>query len=190
VHPETGEEIQIKTGFDGCAWYELQVGDEVPWEIYENYPGEGFFLDGVYGGIHRGDPRDVWVIVKDHTLIDIIEEHAPWEAWMKFYRIPAEPPREWWGEEAWQALEDRRVRAKEEWEERSASFNGNFLASLMDMKLRELSFMEQMLPAEPVPGQSTLDKIKEDAMKDMPIPMRGADDPWRITDTNNAGPEE
>jgi hypothetical protein len=54
AHPETGEEVQFKTGIDDCDW--VTLGEEVPWQIWPDMPGRGKLLDGVYWGTDKYPP--------------------------------------------------------------------------------------------------------------------------------------
>ncbi len=67
LHPDTGQEIQFKTGRDVCDTY--KVGDAVDWCISKSMPERGTLLDDVYiGRCGYPDTQHWWVVIKDHYL--------------------------------------------------------------------------------------------------------------------------
>lgn len=149
-HPETGNEIQFKTGFDACDW--VDFGYPVPWAIFPEYPGEGYLLDDVYWGSHghvQGVDDDwvsddCWVVIKDHVLVAVHDMFAPYGAWMLWYGIET-PPREWWTEEVWAANAERARVAEEEYQKDLAA-GGDPISVYLKNMLNQPSFAEQMLP--------------------------------------------
>jgi hypothetical protein len=139
IHPQDGRELQIKTYLDVCDTY--QVGDKVNWEIYDDLPGQGTLLDGVYTGC-SGQGPDVFVIIKNHEIFAVLEKEKGLtaEGLATFYQIkPWE--REWWSEAVW-LLHDIKL-CKTRIEELKWSINMNreyldFLLALCGLPVEEI----------------------------------------------------
>jgi hypothetical protein len=78
LHPLTGDEIQIKSGWDDCEWYKL--GDTVDWRIRPDRPLEGKLLDGAYEGESTYwdyEQKKIvwtghcWVVIKNHVIVAV-----------------------------------------------------------------------------------------------------------------------
>ena len=117
-HPQDGHELQIKTGWDSCDWYD--VGDEVKWSIDKQFPGSGTLLDGVYRS-----HDDHLIVIKDHIIkavenppikhgsVDIDAISVKEEQLIEKYDIRP-LPRELWSEELWDERERREIKYERE----------------------------------------------------------------------------
>jgi len=115
AHPDTGEEIQFKCGYDMCERY--NVGDTVNWYVIDSWPGAGHLLDGVYDGY-----PNYWVIIKDHIIVAVEEkEEDVSETAMERRWGIEELPRETWSEKVWEEERICKEKAKKENEEFQAS---------------------------------------------------------------------
>ena len=117
IHPDTGEDFQIKTGSDYLDTY--KVGSVIPWEPDPFYPGH--HIDGVYEGIGGDHPdwKFVMVVIKNCTVIAVVNK-ADVEKWEDPYKaltdeygiVPPDPSL--WTEDAWEDFRAAEAKAKAE----------------------------------------------------------------------------
>ena len=100
------KEIQFKTGYDDLDVF--RMGDQVPFEIIANRPGEVKFADGVYDGT-----EGFWVVIKDHRIaacLPLIIDETGKSNYLKIvdqFSISEAHPHEWWTDAAWEEKRKR-----------------------------------------------------------------------------------
>jgi hypothetical protein len=91
---------QIKCGWDTCETFKL--GDNVPWKIWPDRPGEGYLLDGIYDGFGENSQDMVWVVIHEHKVSAIYPfTIAHSDVSKAFGKDILEYSRDWWAEAAW-----------------------------------------------------------------------------------------
>lgn len=144
-------ELQIKCGWDDMRRF--RVGDEVPARIIEDYPGEGYLLDGVYHGFNAGGNVDGhwWVIIKDSRVHSICRSDPrrpaeEREALEELFDI-REPDPELWPDELWEAKFERERIAREKREQwMRENPDKSPMSYYITTKMQEDSLMSKILP--------------------------------------------
>lgn len=142
IHPVTGEDVQIKCGYDDLETY--HVGDTVNWFIDKDWPKYGKLLDDVYLGYNKAYD-DTWVIIKDHIVLAVSDrnfndEEETYENLKTRYNIQEVPDNEW-SEEVWAKYVDLKNKSDEKYQkylESISHLSGNArLAAILTYPLRE-----------------------------------------------------
>jgi len=119
VHPETGQNIQIKTGDDDLDVY--RVGDPVKWFVSHDYVGSYCLLDGVYGE-GREIGHGPYVVIKDHHVLAVVDAEDAESVRDRFGVRDVDPYQpEFYTDMAWAKYLDRQALLLRETEEFQAS---------------------------------------------------------------------
>lgn len=161
LHPETNQEIQIKTGEDDLEIY--HVGDTVNFWVNENWAGQGKLLDGVYDGWGVEDGR-YWAVIKDHKVAGVFDISEDYQKLIELFDIQP-PPREWWSEEVWE--KDAKLKA-----EVDAKFDAEVerLEGEYGENFRENPRALAELFTIPLRGRKSLDAIAREIFTIEPMP--------------------
>ena len=104
LHPEDHRELQIKTECDDCETY--RFGELVSWQVWEDKPGTGKLLDGVYLSYSEKGIDDDYVVIWGHRYVGVIPVNESVLARLLKEVIP-EYDRSWWLKSAWVQKEKR-----------------------------------------------------------------------------------
>lgn len=147
-----GREYQFKTGHDDSLG-RYRVGDRIDWEPDPYRPGS--HVDGVHEALDVGHGPDVWVVVKDSTIVTIEHWGAGDYKTLEAKHGITEPDRSLWTEEQWAAKEAREAKAKADYEAWKAKHvtgddTSDACSYFMRQKLQASSFTSHALPAKKV----------------------------------------
>lgn len=175
-HPVTGDELQFKTGYDQCEWFE--IGDPVP-QRRSSTPGEMEFADGFYeaiSGIGPYNPDYIAVIVGG-VLVDILPSDAPAALKATYEKQFAPVDDSLWSEAEWWVhdLENARwalLRAGEEYARltqqgettREERVVADISHSVWEMAMRE-GFAMQIFDIRPLDGRPAKRKLDRVVVK-------------------------